>query len=270
MNGRHRSNEHKFYDFHYPVPITLDKIRPFDILLTRQKSLLSAVIVAASMSDGHYAWLGHGGQIKADARTVSEANYPYHQDTPIEAYLEEQEKGKVRLTIVRLKDSLWPDISTQLEAYGKCEQFHNTLNDRSLSSVMKGHGAEYDGVALLPMLLVSILRNSNPFFKRGKWNSIPQKYQTAVLICSAIIKWGFAWAQQKLKIDFFPSSLSLTVPSPQDIFDSPHTEYVCGWIKLPAKPADPAAQRAWAEDCIKRLPFEEQQKFYRKLFNGGK
>jgi hypothetical protein len=219
QNGRRRPRKELFrYEY---TPFDRYDVRPFDILMTRSKSLHAAAIVYFSGTDGESAWLSHSGQIMADGKTVSEANYPVHEYTPIDKYLELQERDKVRLTLIRLKPSIWPSREVREKAYDACGSYHRSIE-----------GRRYDLVpGLLPMMMVSIIRNSIPFLKRGAWDHVPAAGQEAVFICSAIVDYGWAWAQRRLARDFFKSTLSLAVPSPQDIYDSEFTEFVAGWRK---------------------------------------
>lgn len=233
MNSRHRGYDR--IQYHYETtPISLDIIKPFDILLVRKKSLISALIIHFSRSDGIDAWLSHAGQIlpwdshmripePESGLIVSEANYPYHEYIPIDKYLSEYERGKCRLTLVRIRPDLFPSLDIRSQAQRSCLEYHLSIA-----------GERYDVVGgLLPMLLISLVRNSIPWLKRGKWFQIP-KYedQEKAFICSRIVDLGWAPLQQLINTDIFPSSLSCLVPSPQDIFDSQATVFVAGTRKV--------------------------------------
>jgi len=220
MNGRHRRDEHKRWHFDYGI-IKKEEIRPFQIVCTRERSIISAMIVSASISDGHPAWLSHCGQIMADGVTVSEAVYPYHKYTHIDDFLHSYATGNSRLTIIQLRDGVFPNSIVRRTAEEKCQRYHESLE-----------GTEYPVVSLIPMLLTSILRNSNPFLKKGTWKSIPQEKEKQVLICSGEVDYGWGWLQREIHHDIFPSTLSLKIPSPQDIFDSPDTNFIAGTRKI--------------------------------------
>lgn len=220
QRGRHRPRK-VFYRYEY-TPFDRWDVKPFDILLCRSRSLHGAAITIFSSTDGHPAWLSHAGQVMADGKTISEANFPRHNYADINDYLADQDKGTVRLTLVRLKPSIWPDKNTRARGYAACQEYHQRIAGRSYDA-FKG---------LFPMMLVSILRNSIPFLKRGTWDHIPASAQETIFICSAIVDYGWRWAQEKLNRDFFPQTLSLVVPSPQDIFNSPDVEFVAGYRQV--------------------------------------
>jgi len=231
INGHHRKDEHRKWHFDYS-PISLADIKPFQILVCRAKSMISATIVAASLSDGHAAWLSHCGQIlpwcpemkvprPSSGLIVSEATFPRHSYTPIEHYLKQYTMDNTRLTILKLRDGVYQTDEIKHIAERKCQLYHNTLI-----------GAYYEVPGLLVMLMTSILRNSNPFLKKGKWISIPEEKAKQVMICSAEVDYGWAWLQREINHDLFPSSLSLSVSSPQDIYDSPDTAFVAGTRKI--------------------------------------
>ena len=230
-DGLHRRKEHRYWKYIYPVPVELHRIKPGDILLVRSKSVIGALIIYLSEVDGKRAWLNHAGQI-LDDYMVSEANYPYHAMTSLSDYIEAEREGEVRLTVVRLKESVFPDIETKKVAYSQCKWFHTHLDYySSVREYLECHGHPYNSMSLVPMAVISLIRNHIPFLKTGRWKNIPSEKQEVVFICSGIVKWGWGWLMRKIKVDLFPSSLSLMVPSPQDIYDSPYTEYVCGWKK---------------------------------------
>jgi len=219
-DGRHRRSEHRRWHFDFG-PINRDDIKPFQIVATRGKTMVSAIIVTASMSDGHSAWLSHCGQIMADGVTVSEAVYPKHKYTHIDEFLRQYQTRESRLTILKLRDGLFPNEEIKHIAERKCQLYHESLE-----------GTEYPISGLLPMLMVSILRNSNPFLKRGAWESIPEEKQKQILICSGEVDYGWGWLQREINHDIFPSTLSLKVPSPQDIHDTPDTHFISGTRKI--------------------------------------
>ena len=219
-NGRHRQGEHRRWHFDYGV-IREEDIKPFQILASREKSIISAVIVAASGYDGHYAWLSHVAQVMADGRTVSEAVYPEHKYTPISEYLNKYIAGDARVTILKLRDGLFPNDEIRRTAERKCQLYHESLA-----------GTKYDFPALIPMLITSVIRNTIPFLKNGPWYSIPEEDQKKILICSAEVDDGWGWLQREIHHDIFPSTLSLKVPSPQDVWDSPDTNFVAGTRKI--------------------------------------
>ena len=220
MNGYHRRAEHKRWYFDYG-PIGIEDIKPFQIIATRERTVISATIVAASGYDGHYAWLSHVGQIMADGKTISEATYPEHSYTPIEDYLHKYSLGTARVAILKLRDGLFPNGEVRHIAERKCELYHRSLE-----------GTKYDLPALIPMLMTSIIRNTIPFLKNGPWYHIPEEKQKKILICSAEVDDGWGWLQREINHDIFPSTLSLVVPSPQDVYDSPDTEFVAGTKKI--------------------------------------
>ena len=230
-DGMHRRPEHRYWKYIYPISVDPERIKRGDILLTRAKSVSSAGIIYFSGTDTVRAWLSHCGQI-LENNIVSEASYPYHKLTPLSDYLALEKENKVRLTVVRLKDSVYPDIEVKRRALMACERYHLSLGHYpSMRDYLKSHGHPYNAIGLTPMLAMSILRNTLPFLKKGKWHNIPKEYEAVIFICSGIVKWGFAWLMREIKVDLFPSSLSRMIPSPQDIYDSPYTEYVCGWKK---------------------------------------
>ena len=218
LDGRRRPGLKKFgYEY---LPFDRLDVKPYDILCTRQKSFIAAGIIFFSGTDGESAWLAHCGQVLGDGVTVSEAVYPTHRYRHIDRFLEDQAEDKVRLTLVRLREDLWPDSETKRRCEDFCEAYHKSLEN-----------THYEFPALAPMAFVSIIRNSLPFIKQGKWEGIPEADQRSLYICSAIVKWGWWLASKELAQDLFPASLSKLVPSPQDIFDSSATRYVAGWRK---------------------------------------
>jgi len=219
-NSRHRQDEHRRWHSEYD-PVSLSDIKPFQIIGTRERSIISALIVSVSISDGHPAWLSHVGQVMADGRTVSEATFPIHSYTPIEDFLYKYSMRNSRLTIMQLRDGIYQSDEIKRQAQRECQLYHESLE-----------GTQYQVSGLLPMLMTSILRNSNPFLKRGTWEAIPQEKEKEVYVCSAEIDYGFSWLQRKINHDIFPSTLSLKIPSPQDIFDSPDTQFVAGTRKI--------------------------------------
>lgn len=218
QHGKRRPRKPIRYEY---VPFTPEDIRPYDILLTRSKSIHGPLIVFFSQSDQRSAWLSHAGQVLGDGKTISEADYPYHKFTPVSKYMQKQEEGVYRITVCRLVEDIWPDAAFRKRAEEECEIYHRAL-----------HRNEYSAISgLLPMMMVSILRNAIPFLKRGKWKRPPTDPETGrkIFICSALIKYGWGWAQRELGEDWFPSSLSLEIPSPQDIYDATSTKFVAGW-----------------------------------------
>ena len=203
------------------TPFTIDDVQPFDLLFTRQKSFIAAAIIYFSGTEGKRAWLAHVGQVMADGRTVSEASFPEHEYTPIEEYFEAQKNNTVRLTLCRLSPVVFPDEETKQTAYEKCEAYHRSLV-----------GRKYELTGLFPMLLVSVLRGLIPFLKRGRWENIPKEKAKIVFICSGITDKGWAWAQRVTGRDWFPSSLSLLVSSPQDQYEAWSTQFKGGWRKV--------------------------------------
>jgi hypothetical protein len=222
IDGRRRPRK-RLYRYTY-TPLDRYDFQPFDILLVRTKTLHAAGIILFSGVDGKTAWLSHAGQvIEKDGRlVVSEANIPRHEYTPIEDYLEKQERDKCRLTLVRLKEELWPSREVRDRARDVCLAYHLAI-DGEQYEVMRG---------LVPMAAVSLLRKFLPFIKRGAWEYIPREDQEVIFICSAIVDWGWRWGQLEVNKDFFPSTLSLVIPSPQDIYETPATEFIAGWRKV--------------------------------------
>jgi len=220
QNGLHRRDEHRRWHFDYGV-IRREDIKPFQIVCTRERSMISAIIVSASISDGHPAWLSHCGQIMADGVTVSEAVFPTHKYTHIDDFLHSYGTEDSRMTLVQLRDGLFPNDDIRHIAERKCQLYHESLA-----------GTKYDFPALIPMLITSVIRNTIPFLKNGPWYSIPEEKQKKILICSAELDDGWGWLQREINHDIFPSTLSLKVPSPQDIYDSPDSHFVAGTRKI--------------------------------------
>ena len=220
MSGLHRRAEHRRWHFEYN-PISLSDVKPFQIIGTRERSIISAIIIAASISDGRSAWISHVGQVMADGRTVSEATFPVHSYTPIEAFLHKYAIKNSRLTIMELREGIYQTEEIRRRAQRECQLYHESLE-----------GTEYQVSGLLPMLMTSMLRNSNPFLKRGTWKAIPQEKEEQIHICSAIVDRGWMWLQNEIHRDIFPSTLSLKIPSPQDIVDSEYIRIVAGTIKV--------------------------------------
>ena len=221
-NGFHRRSEHRFWRYE-EYSIGIDEIEPYWIMLERGKSFISAGIVYFEGIEGKRAWLSHAGQvIPKDGRlVVSEACYPVHRYTPIEKYYEAQAEGKTRLTWVRLKPSLWPSDTFRMNAERACLEYH-----------LSRAGKEYPAVNLLPMAGISIIRKVLPFVKYDHWHEfIPSEALDDARVCSAEVACGWSWAEWRLGTVFFPSSLNQVFPSPQDIFDSPHTEFMGGYVK---------------------------------------
>lgn len=217
QRGYHRREDHKHYKMYY-YPIT--DVQPYDILLTSSKSMIGLAVRLFSQIDGRRAFVSHVGQILGDGVTVSEANYPRHEYTALDHYLESQERDECRLTIVRIKDVVWGgDMDLKAKAQRYCEEYHR----------IDCFGDAYEELGLFPMALFSIFRNILPV--KGRFLHIPKKKQEKLHICSVVVDEGWAYGQQYTCTDFFPSSLSLHYPSPQDIYDSPHTEFVSGWTQ---------------------------------------
>jgi len=194
MDGRRRPRK-TLYRYTY-TPFDRYDVRPFDILLSRGKTLHSAGILFFSGTDGRTAWLSHAGQVMADGQTVSEANFPKHEYTSIDDYLEEQDRGETRLTLVRLREDLWPNRDTRRKARDACESYHRSIDGEKYSLVS----------GLFPMMITGLIRNLLPFLKRGAWEHIPEEDQRTIFICSAIVDYGWAWGQQATGKDFFPST----------------------------------------------------------------
>lgn len=220
MSGFHRRDEHKRWKIER-WPITRDQIRPFQIMLSRKRTMISSIITNASSTDGRAAWVSHAGQIMEDGKTVSEAVYPEHIYTPIDYYLDKYRKGKLQLTIIEFRPGIYPDEEIKRIAQNKCQEYHLGLE-----------GESYDVGALFPMLMVSIIRNTFPFLKRGAWIHIPKSKAEEVLVCSGEIDIGWWWLQKTINHDIFPSTLSLRVPSPQDLWESRDTRFVGGCKKV--------------------------------------
>ena len=221
-DGYHRKSEHKFWGYkNYPIGI--DEIEPYWILCERSKAFLSAGIIFFETIEGRRGWLSHCGQVipKDGQLVVSESCFPIHKYTPLKEYFEEQEKGKSRLTWVRLRPEIWTSVQLKEQAEAECLNYH-----------LSRAGMKYPPVNLGPMAGVSIIRNIFPFIKHDHWHRyIPPEALDDERVCSAEVACGWSWAEYKLEKIFFPASLSLVFPSPQDIFDSPHTEFVGGFIK---------------------------------------
>lgn len=77
------------------------------------------------------------------------------------------------------------------------------------------------------MALYSALRNLTPLI-RGRYKGIPIPVPQDLMICSALIDFGWFVGQKMTMKDFFPSSLG-GVASPQDILDSSSVKWVAGW-----------------------------------------
>ena len=219
MDGRRRPRQ-TLYRYIY-TPFDRYDVRPFDILLSRSKSLHAAAILLFSGTDGKTSWLSHAGQVMSDGKTVSEANFPTHEYTSIDDYLARQEQDQVRLTLVRLREDLWPSREVREKARDACESYHRSIAGEQYSLVS----------GLFPMMITGMIRNLLPFLKSGAWDHIPAADQRVIFICSSIVDQGWMWGQQATEKDFFPSTLSLVVPSPQDIYDTPATEFIGGWRK---------------------------------------
>ena len=219
LNGRHRRDRHKYYrDIYYSIDQS--DFRPYDILLTASRSFIGMGIRLFSMVNGQAAWLNHSGQVllRGGNLVVSEASYPCHKFTPVIDYLKAQRKGKCRLTLMRFNKSVWRgDTITQEIAEKFCWNWHNAQT-----------GIRYTTKALIPMALWSLIRNLTPFV-RGRYDNIPNPEWSNIFICSLIVDYGWFLGQSLTHKDFFPSSLSRTIPSPQDIYESPYTRFIAGW-----------------------------------------
>ena len=222
QDGYHRKSEHKFWKYTNYV-IRPEDIQPYWILCVRSKSFLSNGIIFFEGVEGKRAWLSHTGQVipKDGKLVVSESCFPTHKYTPIEEYFEEQEKGKCRLTWVRINPRIWTSEAIKLEAENECLAYH-----------LLREGMKYPPINLGPMAGVSVVRQVFPFVKKDHWNKyIPPEALDDERVCSAEVACGWSWAEYMLSMILFPASLSLVFPSPQDIFDSPHTEFMGGFIK---------------------------------------
>jgi len=218
-NGRHRSSEHKLY-VDVDHGLTMADFKVADILAVASKSLIGAVIREFSMVDGKSASVNHVGQVirKNGILVVSEANYPKQQYTKIADYLSAQRRGKCRLTLLRLKKKLWATDTQRKHATERMTGFH-----------LAQEGKKYTIAGLVPMALYSAVRNITPFI-RGRFKGIPIPVPQDLIICSALVDWGWQVGQMMTKTDFFPSSLGGQC-SPQDILESPHVKFIGGWKK---------------------------------------
>ena len=221
----------KHWTYEIPVPLTADLIKPFQLLFVRSKSLISAAITYFEGTGGKRAWVSHVGQILANGWTVSEANWPEHSFTPIDYYLDLQRAGEVRLTLTEIIPGTWGEHDFLAKV--ACEHYHAGIG-RDMRAELAKRGlpvpGRYELAALFPMMITSIARGLIPW--TGSWTHIPQEYEAATFICSGIVDWGWAEGQRLINRDIFPSTLSGTVPSPQDMLDSPAVRYVAGTKKV--------------------------------------
>ena len=238
QNGYHRRRDRKHWTFERVELVTIDNTQPFDILLSRGKSLKSAGIIFFETVDGVRAWFSHCGQI-LPGYIVSEACYPYYKRTPLRGYIERDRAGVDRVTIVRIRDEVFGDEATKAWAQEKCLDYHNSIAgiagpDGDVLKILRNQtGHPYNLIdGLMLMMVMSIIRNSNPFLKRGRWENIPAEYQYVIFICSGILNWGWADFMRAKNVCLFPSSLSLLVPTPQDIWYTENTGFIAGWKKI--------------------------------------
>lgn len=221
----------RHWRYEIPIPLTLERVKPFQLLFVRVKSMISAAIVYFEGVGCKRAWVSHVGQVMADGRTVSEANWPEHSFTPIEHYLDLQRSGEARLTLAEIVPGTFGMYTGQ--AMGACEHYHANLGrDMAAEFARRRIKAppNYQLSALIPMALTSMARRLIPW--TGGWRHIPQPYETATFICSGIVDWGWGEGQRLINKDLWPSSLSGSVPSPQDMIDSPAVRYVAGTQKV--------------------------------------
>lgn len=221
----------KHWRYEIPVALTLDQVKPFQLLFVRSKSLISAAIIYFEGFGCKRAWVSHVGQVMGDGRTVSEANWPEHSFTPIEYYLDRQRAGEVRLTLAEIVPGTFGEHT--LAAAIACERYHANLG-RDMGAELARQGyptpAHYELSALIPMALTSMARRLIPW--SGGWQHIPQEYESATFICSGIVDWGWGEGQRLINKDLWPSTLSGRVPSPQDMIDSKYVRYVAGVKKV--------------------------------------
>jgi hypothetical protein len=217
--GHHRQREHTLYrDKDYGM--TMADFKQGDMLGVASKSVIGVVIREFSMVDGKSASVNHFGQVirKDGMLVVSEANYPKHKFTKIADYLGAQRRGKCRLTLVRLNKKLWATDTQRKHATEWMTGFH-----------LAQKNVKYTVGPLIPMALYSAVRNITPFI-RGRFKGIPTPVPQDLIICSALVDWGWHVGQLMTKTDFFPSSLGGQC-SPQDILESPHVKFIGGWKK---------------------------------------
>lgn len=227
MNGRHRRDEHKFYgDVEYPLDLGM--FRPLQILGSASKSVEGAGIRVASLVDGKAAFLNHVGMVlRWDPRmkvpyprsglVVSEAVYPVHAYTSIEAYMAAMRRGECRLTLMDIDPVVWGgDVEMRYQAEQACIEYHIGLK-----------GAKYCVKIFFPLAAYSFLRNTTPFI-RGRFENIITKKLTKIFICSNNIDSSLEVAQVMLQIDLFLSSLHKYITTPQDIFAGPFTRFLGG------------------------------------------
>lgn len=221
----------RHWRYEIPIPLTLEMVKPFQLLFVRSKSLISAAIVYFEGVGCKRAWVSHVGQVMADGRTVSEANWPTHSFTPIEYYLDRQRAGEIRLTLAEIVPGTFGMYTGQ--AMDACEHYHANLGGDMAAELARRRikaPPNYQLSALFPMALTSMARRLIPW--TGGWRHIPQPYETATFICSGIVDWGWGEGQRLINKDLWPSSLSGSVPSPQDILDSKCVRYIAGVKKV--------------------------------------
>ena len=233
MNGRHRRQELKSRAW-INYGMTIDDFEPYDLLFVASKSMIGLGIRIFSSTDGRLAWLNHVGQVipwtplllelwgvecPPSGLVVSEANYPVHCYTPVEQYLFEQNKGHCRLTLMTLSDAIWASERQHDEACFACLDYHVSLGPK-----------KYDAVGGLgPMLIISLFRNLTPLMWGKEYIRIPQEDERVVFICSEEVDLGWRPGQEMTGIDFFWSTLSTLIPSPQDEYESKWTVFKTGW-----------------------------------------
>jgi len=215
--GHHRQGDHTlFVDVDHGL--TLADFREGDILAVASRSFIGMGIRLFSEVDGHSCPVNHVAQIirRKGYLVAAEANYPKFSYTKLLNYLGAQRRGKVRLTLLRLNNSLWATEAQKNKATEWMTDYQLSLEGRS-----------YTWMKLFPMALVSMVRNLTPLI-RGRWKGIPVPMTRDTTICSATCDFGWYYGQCVTKTDFFPSSLG-GVASPADILNSPHTQFIAGW-----------------------------------------
>ena len=198
------------------------------------------------MVNGRPALWNHCGQVieKKGQLVVSEANYPRHEYTPVDWYMDQQDKGKFRLAIMRINEGVWDGRQDHADlARYHCEKFHlYTCRNR-----------RYTAGIFLPMSGLSMVRNLTPFLRK-RFENIPDKGLRDIFICSWIVDVGWDVGQLLTGLDWFKSSLHSYVSSPEDIYESPVLDFVSGHkpTRVPLRAQGP--ERYAVYDCLTTMP----------------
>lgn len=227
LAGRHRRSDKAIWRLRY-TGLDINKIEPFDILVSATRSFVGAGIRFFSKVDGRPAVWNHCGQVilRDGKLVVSEANWPEHEYTPVSDYLVRDFGGYVKTAWLRIDPEVWGgSLDDKNVAQRNCLDYHNGLE-----------GKKYTVGIYVPMAAWSMLRNLTPFI-RGRYSNIPSEEWRKIFVCSSEVDFGWVPGQILTGLDWFLSSLHKFIPTPEDIYASRALQFIQGWIpeRIPLK-----------------------------------